>query len=42
MKWFFLDASALAKRYVAEPGTPLLDYLVTNPDCAPSYFSDLN
>jgi predicted nucleic acid-binding protein len=24
---FFLDGSALAKRYVAEPGTPLLDHL---------------
>jgi predicted nucleic acid-binding protein len=27
MMLFFLDGSALAKRYVAEPGTALLDYL---------------
>jgi len=27
MRFFFLDGSALAKRYVAEPGTPLLDQL---------------
>jgi len=28
MTLFFLDGSALAKRYVAERGTPLLDYLL--------------
>jgi predicted nucleic acid-binding protein len=28
MMHFFLDASALAKRYVAEPGTPLIDHLL--------------
>jgi predicted nucleic acid-binding protein len=28
MMQFFLDASALAKRYVAEPGTPLIDHLL--------------
>lgn len=28
MNSFFLDGSALAKRYVAEPGTPLVDYLL--------------
>src|SRR3954451_23645970 len=27
MKFFFLDGSALAKRYVAEAGSPLLDHL---------------
>src|SRR5262249_24432606 len=27
MRLFFLDGSALAKRYVAEPGTPLVDHL---------------
>ena len=27
MRLFFLDGSALAKRYVAEPGTPLIDFL---------------
>ncbi len=27
MRFFFLDGSALAKRYVAEPGTPLVDHL---------------
>lgn len=27
MNWFFVDGSALAKRYVTEPGTALLDYL---------------
>ena len=27
MKSFFVDGSALAKRYVAEPGTPLVDFL---------------
>jgi predicted nucleic acid-binding protein len=27
MKSFFLDGSALGKRYVAEPGTPLIDQL---------------
>ena len=27
MRFFFLDGSALAKRYVAEPGTPSLDLL---------------
>ena len=30
MNSFFLDGSALAKRYVAEPGTPLLDTLLDN------------
>ena len=30
MMFFFLDASALAKRYVAELGTPLLDLLFGN------------
>jgi len=30
MNSFFLDGSALAKRYVAEPGTPLLDSLLDN------------
>jgi predicted nucleic acid-binding protein len=30
MMFFFLDGSALAKRYVAEPGTPLLDSLLDN------------
>lgn len=28
MMQFFLDASALAKRYVLEPGTPLIDHLL--------------
>jgi predicted nucleic acid-binding protein len=28
MTLFFLDGSALAKRYVAEPGTPLVDHLL--------------
>lgn len=28
MMQFFLDASALAKRYVAEPGTPVIDPLL--------------
>jgi predicted nucleic acid-binding protein len=28
MTFFFLDGSALAKCYVAEPGTPLLDHLL--------------
>lgn len=28
MMQFFLDASALAKRYVGEPGTPLIDHLL--------------
>ena len=28
MNSFFLDGSALAKRYVAEPGTPLMNYLL--------------
>jgi predicted nucleic acid-binding protein len=28
MMRFFLDGSALAKRYVAEPGTPLMDHLL--------------
>jgi hypothetical protein len=28
VRFFFLDGSALAKRYVAEPGTPLLDFLL--------------
>ena len=27
MNSFFLDGSALAKRYVAEQGTPVVDYL---------------
>jgi hypothetical protein len=27
MTFFFLDGSALAKRYVAETGSPLLDHL---------------
>ena len=27
MMFFFLDGSALAKRYVQEPGTPLVDHL---------------
>jgi predicted nucleic acid-binding protein len=27
MRFFFLDGSALAKRYVAEAGSPLLDHL---------------
>ncbi len=27
MRLFFLDGSALAKRYIAEPGTPLIDHL---------------
>ncbi len=30
MNFFFLDGSALAKRYVAEPGTPLVDSLLAN------------
>jgi uncharacterized protein len=30
MNSFFLDGSALAKRYVAEPGTPLVDFLLDN------------
>src|SRR5437879_3023056 len=30
MTTFFLDGSALAKRYIAEPGTPLLDFLLGN------------
>jgi predicted nucleic acid-binding protein len=30
MNSFFLDGSALAKRYVAEPGTPLVDSLLDN------------
>ncbi len=30
MRFFFLDGSALAKRYVAEPGTPLLDQFATD------------
>jgi hypothetical protein len=30
MNSFFLDGSGLAKRYVAEPGTPLLDSLLDN------------
>ena len=28
MRFFFLDGSALTKRYIAEPGTPLLDSLL--------------
>src|SRR5262245_11440286 len=28
MTFFFLDGSALAKRYVAEAGTPLVDHLM--------------
>jgi predicted nucleic acid-binding protein len=28
MMQFFLDASALAKRYVGEPGTPVIDHLL--------------
>jgi uncharacterized protein len=30
MKLFFVDGSALAKRYVAEPGTPLVDHLFSH------------
>lgn len=30
MKSFFLDGSALAKRYVAELGTSLVDFLFDN------------
>lgn len=30
MRFFFLDASALAKRYAAEVGTPLVDHLLNN------------
>lgn len=30
MMQFFLDASALAKRYVPEPGTPLVDHLLNH------------
>ncbi len=30
MNYFFMDRSALAKRYVAETGTPLVDQLFTH------------
>lgn len=37
---FFLDASAAAKRYVTEPGTDLIDHLVTS--ASPDRFYLLN